>query len=111
MVQYGFPVPSTVPLERPLCDPKTLNRDAAAAAAQEKATEAAVPEGAPTEVEDEVEGGTTEGEGWGEERVVFMSDLFLRAQQRLAKEADSDERQFEMGVSRGLCFVLYLLLP
>lgn len=110
MVQYGFPVPSTVPIERPLCDPETLNRDTAAAAAQEKPAAAAAPEGGPTEVEDEVEGGAKEGEGWGEERVVFMSDLFQRAQQRLAREAGSDERQFEIGVSRGLWVLLCLVL-
>lgn len=107
MVQYGFPVPSTVPLERPLCDPDTLNRDSAAAAVQEKAAVAAPApaEGGRTEVEGEAEEGAEGGEGWGEERVVLMNDLFLRAQQRLAREAGGDERQFEMSVSRGLLVV------
>ncbi|CAM9247000.1 unnamed protein product [Pylaiella littoralis] len=103
MVQYGFPVPSTVPLERPLCDSDALNRDSAAGAAQEKATAAvaaAAAEGGPTEGQDEAEGVTDVGEGWGQERVVLMSDLFLRAQQRLAREAGGDELHFEMGVRK-----------
>lgn len=118
MVQYGFPVPPALPLERPLCDPDALVRDGIAAeraAAAAVAAEARQPEvggetdgrgGArdlPTGAEGEERQDTGDSEEWGGERVRLMNELFTRAQQRFAREAGSDERQFEMRVSLWSC--------
>lgn len=125
MVQYGFPVPSMLPLQRPLCDPDAFIRDSIAAA--QGGDTAAAP--APTAGSDTTDSGdgsaagekegagrvgggsvTEEGggdqadgdgewDGWGEEtRVGVMNDLFRRAQERFAREASGNERQFEMRV-------------
>lgn len=113
MVQYGFPVPEEFPLERPLCDPDALVRENIAA--EEKAAAAAAEASQPEaggETAEEVARGPppagAEGEeqedaggsgGMGEERVGLLNELFMRAQERFAREAAGDERQFEIRVS------------
>lgn len=114
MVQYGFPVPSELPLERPLCDPDALVRETiaaeqkaaaatAAAAASQPEADGETQEGAAGDIPYGAEGEEGEGVGgWGgsgEERVDLMNELFMRAQQRFAREAGGDERQFEIRVS------------
>lgn len=113
MVQYGFPVPSELPLERPLCDSDALVRENIAA--EQKAVAAAAAEARQPEEGVEAEGGFAgdlptgaegneqEDAGWGEERVRLMNDLFMRAQERFAREAAGDERQFEIRVSLSGC--------
>lgn len=117
MVQYGFPVPPAVPLERPLCDPDALVRDSIAVerAAAAAAAEAGRQPEADGETEERVVGDLPKGAerqegedtgawgGRGEERVRLMNDLFMSAQERFAREAGGDERQFETRVSRWLC--------
>lgn len=117
MVQYGFPAPPTVPLQRPLCGSDALIRDtvavpkeagketAEAATATAAAGEGVVGGGdggslpaAAAAQEEEEERGSRGGLSEAE-RVGLMNELFLRAQQRFAREAEGDERRFEMRVS------------
>eukprot|EP00752_Nemacystus_decipiens_P006521 g5872.t1 len=123
MVQYGFPVPEELPLERPLCDPDALVREntsaeetpAAAAAAVEATAEVEdrepeagveakveVAQDLPAGAEREAQADAEESGGLGEERVGLMNELFMRAQERFAREAAGDERQFEIRVRKVL---------
>lgn len=54
--------------------------------------------------------GEGEWDGWGEEtRVGVMNDLFRRAQERFAREAGGNERQFEIRVR--CCLLVVGLRP
>ncbi len=112
MVQYGFPVPPNLPLERPLCGSNDPVRDSSAEA---KAAAGAGLAGAAGgrggegggegDAEEELPAEGADGEesrgGLGQEtKVGLMNELFLRAQQRFAREANGDELQFEIRVSR-----------
>lgn len=96
MVQYGFPVPPTVPLARPLGESgASQNRISATA-------KVAVDGGASAAAGETAEGGEVRMQEWGEQsRRDLMDELFLRGQQRFAREAGSDNQQFEILVNRG----------
>eukprot|EP00903_Cladosiphon_okamuranus_P008723 g8355.t1 len=117
MVQYGFPVPPELPLERPLCDPDALVRENVAAEQKAAAAAAAMAEERQAEEGGEAEGGVAgdlptgavendPGDPrWGEERVGLMNELFRRAQERFEREAAGDERQFEIRVRKALSLI------
>lgn len=92
MVQYGFPVPSNVPLARPLADTATL-RDRVSTRAKATGDEGSKAAAAA----DREEALVTE---WGEVvRRGLMDELFMRGQQRFARQARGDKRRFEILVS------------
>ncbi|CAM9302999.1 unnamed protein product [Ectocarpus sp. 4 AP-2014] len=122
MVQYGFPAPPNVPLERPLCGSDALVRDAVAVAMEQGKETAGAATATAAAGEGVVGGGNAEGlpaaaaqeeeEERGSrgalseaERVGLMNELFLRAQQRFAREVGGDERRFEIGVRKVLPLV------
>lgn len=106
MVQYGFPVPTTVPLARPLGDTDVVqNRASATAKAEMDSGEGSVAnKAAPGEGMEmaAAEGGG--GEEWGEvARRSLMDKMFMLGQQRFAREAGSDNLKFETLVSLLSC--------
>lgn len=93
MVQYGFPVPSTVPLSHPLGDVDVL-RDRAAASASTAAARNEEEDSSSINEEEAME------QQWGEgARRALMDELFMRGQQRFATEAGSNTQRFETLVS------------
>ena len=84
MVQYGFPVPPMVLISRPLGDPAS-RRD-------RSSTAMPVPGGK----EGERTSSTLEGDAY---RLDLMDELFMRGQQRFAREAGGDNQRFEVLVS------------
>lgn len=127
MVQYGFPAPPNVPLERPLCGSDALVRDTVAVAMEEGKETAGAATAAAAAGEGVVGGGDAGGlpaaaaqeeeEERGSRgalseagRVGLMNELFLRAQQRFAREAGGHERRFEIGVSLFVVGPVYIVL-
>lgn len=95
MVQYGFPAPPTIPLARPLTDSGGL-RDRVPAKAQAGAPGGEGGEAATGSERDEQEEEDVGVEQWGElQRRQLMDELFMRGQQRFAREAGGDDQQFE----------------
>lgn len=102
MVQYGFPVPTAVPLARPLGDSDAVqNRASATAKAEMDSGEGSVADKATPGVG--VEAAAAErggGEEWGEvARRSLMDEMFMLGQKRFAREAGSDNLKFETLVS------------
>lgn len=103
MVQYGFPVPTELPLARPLGDTDAVQNRASAAAKAERdsGVGSVADEATPEEGAAAAEG---ESEEWGEvARRSLMDEMFMLGQQRFAREAGSDSLKFETLVSLLSC--------
>lgn len=98
MVQYGFPVPTNVPLARPLGDTGAPQKRAPVAVKAE--VDSGVDVVADEAIMEEEAAATVAGEVWGEaERRRLMDDMFILGQQRFAREAGSNNLKFETLVS------------
>lgn len=106
MVQYGFPVPTELPLARPLGDTDAAQNRASAAAKAERdsGVGSAADETTPEEGVAAAAEGEGESEEWGEvARRSLMDEMFMLGQQRFAREAGSDSLKFETLVSLLSC--------